>query len=169
MTKQELLDLAEELGVEEVSSSNTKAEIITAILDNQGEVICNVNTDIAADFDLLGKTIGDLQTDVVFGENAVTGTLKYVTGYTGFDESNPENQQGNYIAFKSETPNLSTETITVEVVNGYSGPVTLDSDGVVVLRIADKDTQSIRVTATRAGLTTWTKTYDISGLTVQSE
>lgn len=35
MTKQELLDLAEELGVEGVSSSNTKAEIITAILDNQ--------------------------------------------------------------------------------------------------------------------------------------
>jgi hypothetical protein len=169
MTKQELLDLAEELGVEGVSSSNTKAEIITAILDNQGEVICNVNTDIAADFDLFGKTIGDLQTGVVFGENAITGTLKYVTGYTGFDESNPENQQGNYIAFKSETPNLSTETITVEVVNGYSGPVTLDSDGVVVLRIADKDTQSIKVTATRAGLKTWEKTYDISGLTVQSE
>lgn len=168
MTKQELLDLAEELGVEGVSSSNTKAEIITAILDNQGEVICNVGTDIPADFDLLGKTIGDLQTGVVFGENAVTGTLKYVTGYTGFD-SNPDNQVGNFIAFKSETPNLSTETITVEVVNGYSGPVTLDSDGVAILRIADKDTQSIKVTATRAGLTTWTKTYDISGLTVQSE
>lgn len=168
MTKQELLDLAEELGVEGVSSSNTRAEIITTILDNQGEVICNVNTDIAADFDLLGKTIGDLQTGVVFGGNAVTGTLKYVTGYTGFD-SNPDNQEGNFIAFKSETPNLSTETITVEVLNGYSGPVTLDSDGVAILRIADKDTQSIKVTATRAGLTTWTKTYDISGLTVLSE
>ena len=167
MTKNELLELAEELDVEGVTSSSTKAEIITAILDKQGEVKCVVNTDIAADFDLFGKVIGDLQSDIVIGDSGITGTLKYVTGYTGFS-SDVSMQSGNYLAIKCETPNLSTETITVEVVNGYSGAVTLDSDGVIVLRIADKDTQSVKVTATRSGLTTWTKTYSLTGLTVQN-
>ena len=167
MTKNELLELAEELDVEGVTSSSTKAEIITAILDKQGEVKCVVNTDIAADFDLFGKVIGDLQSDIVIGDSGITGTLKYVTGYTGFS-SDVSMQSGNFLAIKCETPNLSTETITVEVVNGTSGAVTLDDDGVIVLRIADKDTQSVRVTATRSGLTTWTKTYSLTGLTVQN-
>lgn len=167
MTKNELLELAEELDVEGVTSSSTKTEIITAILNKQGEIIGEVNTDIAADFDLFGKVIGDLQSDIVIGESGITGTLKYVTGYTGFS-SDTELQSGNFLAIKCETPNLTSETITVEVVNGYSGPVTLDSDGVIVLRIADKDTQSVKVTATRSGLTTWEKTYSLTGLTVQT-
>ena len=167
MTKAELLELAEELDVEGVTSSSTKAEIITAILDKQGEVKCVVNTDIAADFDLFGKVTGDLQSDIVVGDSGITGTLKYVTGYTGFS-SDVTMQEGNFLAIKCETPNLSTETITVEVVNGVSGAVTLDADGVIVLRIADKDTQSVKVTATRSGLTTWTKTYSLAGLTIQT-
>lgn len=167
MTKNELLELAEELDVEGVTSSSTKAEIITAILDKQGEIIGEVNTNVAADYDLFGKVIGDLQSDIVVDDSGITGTLKYVTGYTGFSDDT-ELQSGNYIVLKCKTPNLSTETITVEVVNGFSGAKPLDDDGIAVLRIADKDTQSIRFIATRAGLTTWTKTYSLTGLTVQT-
>lgn len=34
--------------------------------------------------DLFDKTVSDLQNDIVIGEDGISGTLKYVTGYTGF-------------------------------------------------------------------------------------
>lgn len=71
-------------------------------------------------------------------------------------------QSGNYLVLHC-TVNDSTP-ITVEVVNGISGPVTLDADGIIVLRIADKDTQSVRVVSGNI-----TKTYSLTGLTVATE
>ena len=43
---------------------------------------------------VLGKATSDLQDNVVVGANSITGTLKYVTGYTGFS-SKVEEQSGN--------------------------------------------------------------------------
>ena len=55
--------------------------------------------DIAADFDLLGKVVANLQKDAGVSADNIVGTLKYVTDYTGFS-SDPEEQEGNYLAFK---------------------------------------------------------------------
>lgn len=55
------------------------------------------------------------------------------------------------------------DEITVELVGGTKGPVTLDEDRMIVLRIKDPATQSIEVTAKKGSETT-TETFDISGL-----
>ena len=115
-----------------------------------------VDTTVSASEDLFGKTIGDLQENVVIGTDSITGTLKYVTDYTGFS-SDPAMQEGNYLVIHCTTND--SEPITVEVVNGVSGPVTLDADGIIVLRIADKDTQTVRVVSGSV-----TKNYSLTGL-----
>ena len=55
------------------------------------------------------------------------------------------------------------DEITVELVGGTKGPVTLDKDRMHVLRIKDPATQSIKVIAKKGSETT-TETFDISGL-----
>lgn len=117
--------------------------------------------DILPDADLLGKTVGDLQENITFDGNAIKGTLKYVTGYTGFDSSDPELQSGNYIALHFTVPSWHDAQITVTVTN----PVVLDSDGVVILRIRDKDTQTITVVASAEGYSSVTKVYTLDQLT----
>ena len=109
---------------------------------------------------VLGKLVSDLQTGVSVAANAITGTLKYVTGYTGFS-SDPSLQDGNFLALKFATSKPAT--VTVEIVGGTSGPVALDADMNWVGRIANKDTQTIRVIAT-AGGNTITKNYSLTGL-----
>ena len=120
---------------------------------------------VADDVDVLGKDAGDLQEDIAIADGAITGTLKYVTGYTGFSGDVSE-QSGNYIALKVEA---IADSITVELVNGTLGhPVTLDSDGMIVIRISDKTTQSITVVATKDNVSE-THNFSISGLTLNAE
>lgn len=119
---------------------------------------------VAADVDLLGKLAGELQDNVVVNDGAISGTLKYVTEYTGFsgDESM---QSGNYLAIKAEA--FGGATITVELINGTVGhPVTLDADGMIVLRIADIATQSVEVIATKGNVSE-KATYTLTGLTLE--
>lgn len=112
--------------------------------------------------DLFGKTVSDLQTSVRVNDTRIVGKLKYVADYEGFS-GDPELQSGNYIAlhFEADAPDA---TITVKVTN----PVTLDDDGDVVLRIADKSTQTITVVASADGYESVTKVYDLSRLTVET-
>ena len=95
---------------------------------------------------LFGKTVNELQSDVVVSDDEVTGTLKYVDGYVDFS-SNVSEQSGNYLALKIEAEPAEAETV-VELVGGTKGPVTLDDDMNIVLLIKNKDTQSIKVTTT---------------------
>lgn len=55
------------------------------------------------------------------------------------------------------------DEISVNLVGGTKGPVTLDEDRMCVLRIKDPATQSIEATAKKGSETT-TETFDISGL-----
>lgn len=120
---------------------------------------------VADDVDVLGKDAGDLQEDVAIANGAITGTLKYVTGYTGFSGDVSE-QSGNYLAIKVEA---NADSITVELINGTLGhPVTLDSDGMIVIRISDTSTQSITVVATKGNVSE-THNLSISGLTLTPE
>lgn len=92
--------------------------------------------------------------------------MKYVTGYTGFS-SNTSEQEGNYLALKVDADSEDA-IVTVELVGGTKGPVTLDDDMNIVLLIKNKDTQSIKVTTTHNGESV-TKTYGLSGLTLETE
>lgn len=115
---------------------------------------------------LFGKTVNELQSDVVGSDDEVTGTLKYVDGYVDFS-SNVSEQSGNYLALKIEAEPAEAETV-VELVGGTKGPVTLDDDMNIVLLIKNKDTQSIKVTTTHNEESV-TKTYGLSGLTLETE
>ena len=115
---------------------------------------------------LFGKTVNELQSDVVVSDDEVTGTLKYVDGYVDFS-SNVSEQSGNYLALKIEAEPAEAETV-VELVGGTKGPVTLDDDMNIVLLIKNKDTQSIKVTTTH-NKESITKTYGLSGLILETE
>ncbi len=109
--------------------------------------------------------MADLQSDINIDGSKITGILKYVTGYTGFS-GNTDEQKGNYIALHAET-DFSEDSITLELINGTVGhPVTLDADGLMIVRITNKDTQKIRIVATK-GTRTRVKLYDLSGLTLE--
>lgn len=105
-----------------------------------------------------------MQDGIVIGEDSISGTLKYVTGYTGFSSAAAD-QKGNYLALKVNAP--SDAVVTVEVVGGTKGPVTLDDDRNIVLLIKNKNTQSVKVVAKAQGETV-TKTYGLTGLTLET-
>lgn len=100
------------------------------------------------------------------GKDAITGTLNYVTGYTGFNESVVEEQSGNYLALKMSSKPTNAVT-TVEIVGGTKGPVQLDDDLMFVGRIINTN-QKIKV-VTKANGKSVTKTYNLTGLTLKSE
>ena len=112
---------------------------------------------------MLGKAVNELQRDVVIADNEVTGTLKYIDGFS----SNVSEQSGNYLAIKIDTEPVEAKTV-VELVGGTKGPVTLDEDRNIVLLIKNKDTQSIKVTITH-DKESIEKTYGLSGLTLERE
>ena len=115
---------------------------------------------------LFGKTVNSLQENIAIRESEITGTLKHVTGYTGFS-SNTSEQEGNYLALKVDADSKDA-VATVELVGGTKGPVTLDDDMNIVLLIKNKDTQSIKVTVDN-GENSTTKTYGLIGLTLETE
>ena len=66
-------------------------------------------------------------------------------------------------------PNASGVTLVAEVVNGTSGPVTLDADGILISRIVDKSSQTIKVVASKQGYDSVTKIYTLTGLTLEEQ
>ena len=126
----------------------------------------SIRADISTSEDLLGKSVTDLQSNIAIGSDSISGSLKYVTGYTGFS-GNTEEQSGNYLALKCDGVPEADE-VTFELVNGTVGhPVTLDSDRLIVVRITDIENQYIVVTATKGG-TTMSKTLYLTGLTLET-
>ena len=124
----------------------------------------SVSSDIDPAENLLGLTVGDLEEDVNASDGVISGTLKYVSGYTGFS-GDPDEQAGNYLALVIEA--ADGDTITAELTNGNHGPVTLDADGILIARISDKDAQELIFTATGADGTTEQKRFSLSGLTLE--
>lgn len=104
-----------------------------------------------------------MQEGITVNANSITGTLKYVTGYTGFS-GDVEEQSGNYIALHTESE--AGATITVQVIGGDHPASALDSDGISVCRIKNTS-QKIQFVATKEGRGTATKTLSLSGLTLE--
>ena len=114
---------------------------------------------------LFGKKVSTLQTGISVDSGKITGTLKYVTGYTGFS-GDPEEQNGNYLALKM----TATEgaTTRVKIVGGSGNWVTLDEDMNIVLLIRN-NTQQVVVECSKEGYVTKTRTYDLTDLILQSQ
>ena len=111
--------------------------------------------------DLFGKVVGDLQENISINGNAITGTLKYVSDYNGFS-SKIEERSGNYLVLHADVDNETLVTVTL------TNPVVLDNDNVIVLRIADKDSQTVTVVAEKYGHRDNTQVFDLSGLICES-
>ena len=124
----------------------------------------SVSADIQASTDLFGKSASDLQSDISVTNGVISGTLNYVTGYTGFS-GNVSEQSGNYLAIHVDTDE-DVDSITVELIGGTLGhPVVLDSDRIIVMRITNTSTQSVKVVVNKNGLSQ-SKTYALTGLTL---
>lgn len=111
--------------------------------------------------DLFGKTASELQTNIAIGEDTISGKLLYVENYTGFS-SNLSEQQGNYLALKVEA-DVSGAKLSAELLGGKSGEKVLDSDGLIVFKVSNGDSQSVKVTATK-DKDTVVKVYSLKGL-----
>lgn len=108
----------------------------------------------------------NLQSDVTVGAVGIYGSLKYVTGYTGFS-GDTNLQSGHFLALHCEAGSETADRITVGLINGDYPAVELDEDGIVILRIRDKDAQAVNVTVYDGGKAT-SKIYDLSGLVLEA-
>lgn len=114
----------------------------------------------APNTDLLGKMASELQSEVRINDlEEIRGKLKYVTNYSGFDTG----AEGNFLALHFDVD--AGTTTTVEIVGGTSGPATLDSDGLFVGKIANKQ-QKIRVITTKDNVTN-TRIYSLKYITLE--
>lgn len=123
-----------------------------------------MTSDISSVTDLLGKSVTDLQSNVSVDNDSISGTLNYISSYPGFS-GNVEEQSGHYLALFCDSDDA--ETITVELVGGVHGPVTLDEDGLIILKVTSP-TQSVRVIATADDGSTTTKVYSLTNLQLAS-
>lgn len=143
--------MTNETFLEDVANSEEPTPVVTLDID------FNVSDSV----DLFGKVASDLQSEVTLNDDTIEGTLKYVDDYTGFS-SKAEEQSGNYLVLHVDT--TSEEDVYVELVNGVSGPVKLDEDRIIVLRIANKDTQQVKVTTGNLE-----KLCGLEGLTLEAQ
>ena len=91
-----------------------------------------VDADISPDTDLLGKSVSDLQKDISISNGTISGTLHYVTGYTGFDA---EINEGHFIALHAEAEDATS--ISVRPLGSTADPAPLDEDGLYILHIVN--------------------------------
>ena len=123
----------------------------------------SVDADIDDNEDLFGKTWDDLQEDIKVESEYIEGTLKYIADYSGAGYTGEE-KSGNFVVLHAEVPDVEGVTITAEVVGGVHGPQTLDSDGLCIFRITDKNSQKIRFVASKTGYPSVTKVYSLRPL-----
>ena len=126
----------------------------------------SLSADISTSVDLLGKIVTDLQDEVTVSGNTISGTLAYIDDYTGFS-GDPTEQVGHFLAVKCTAD--EGDTIVLDLIGGNHGPVTLDEDGICIIRISNKDTQKLKYIATSADGSTETRVYNLTGLTLAPE
>lgn len=97
----------------------------------------------AASQDLYGKTVGDMiGSDVkVSADGKVTGTFHYVTGYTGFNESVPTEQEGYFFPF---TLTQSGEKMSF-IKNGSPSKTDITWEANNVFRVTASDKFTVKV------------------------
>lgn len=117
---------------------------------------------------VFGVRTSDMQTGISVSDNAITGTLKYMS------ESNAITDKwgaGNFLVLKfSDIDERATSVMVGLDPSEGSGLVELigDPDMNGVFKVTDKDTQVFKIVSTD-GTRTTTQTFDLSGLTCQTE
>lgn len=158
--------------VAEVANLTVSADVIAAIAGLVGIKDINVQPEkqTATLFDTL---VSAMQTNVVVADGAITGTLKFIQG--GIAQSGPLAGDGNFLALKFVNPNkdLSYNNIQVGLVpSAGTGLVTLDPDMNAVFKVAgilNGQQQVLRVVTTNADGVAKTQTYDLTGLTLETQ
>ena len=126
-----------------------------------------LDVEIAADEDLLGKYIGDLQYNLRVDGDTISGTSFMTEDYTGFS-GETELQKGNFIAVHASVPGIDGVTIKVHVTNATTiADSVLDSDGILIFRITDPKTQKLTFTASKSGFSDVSRTYTLSSVICQ--
>ena len=128
--------------------------------DTAEEDLINLVPYVSAD--VLGKSTAELQEDIAVKGSRITGSLNYVTGYTGFSGDVAE-QEGNFLCVY--LPLQDGITATCELVGGTSGEKALD-DGIMVLRITSNN-ELLKIKATKNG-STQTRVYSLAQLTLEA-
>lgn len=111
-----------------------------------------------------GKRGDELQSNVGISDTKITGSLKYVDGYSTFDQDTSKHHLVLALT-ASDADKIETKmTGGSTVMKSY---VTVD-DGYCVYSVTDKDKQKIYVRATK-GKGSVEKVYDLSGLTLEQQ
>lgn len=159
--KKELHNLAVAMGAS-TEGAKTTSDLIRAIAVVKNPLAAlTIEPIIDKTVDLLGLTCDDLQSGISIYNGRVSGRLNYVTEYTGYSGLESE-QEGNYLAIKASVPGTTGVTITSGIKNST---VTLDSDGILILRVTKEKGNKITFTASKSGLSDFTEVIDISNLT----
>lgn len=116
---------------------------------------------VSMDGTILGKSVRELQTKVTAFENNIAGQLNYVTGFTGYSDTEAE-QSGNFLALKFTAASDAVTTVQY----GTAEAVTLGDDMSKVFRVTS-NADTITVTTTR-GSESLTKVLSLKGLMLKS-
>ena len=87
---------------------------------------------IEGDTDLYGKNASDLGSYQIAKSGAVTGTGLYVSGYTGFNGTDVNEQEGFYFPI-SFTQSQEVREAYMQVVGSKNPPVKMDAENVIYL------------------------------------
>ena len=111
-----------------------------------------------------GTTVSTMQTSVAVANGAITGTLHKLTSGSLVDVWGA----GFFLALKFTKDNANATSIKVGLRPSVSsGLVELDADMDGVFKITDKNAQVFVIQCSN-GEVTYTKTYDLSGLTLDA-
>lgn len=120
--------------------------------------------------EVFGKLVSELQSDVAITSTGVTGTLAYVTDYTGFS-SDPELQSGNFIALKISDVDSKAVSVKGGIVPSAIGmdlvEMINDPDQNIVLRVTDKGVQKATFVQKDADGNELKQEFALSGLTLE--
>ena len=120
--------------------------------------------------EVLGKLVSELQSDVTVSDTGITGTLAYVTDYTGFS-SDPELQSGNFIALKISDVDPTAVSVKGGIVPSSIGADLVemidDPDQNIVLRVTNKGTQKATFVQKDADGNELKQEFALSGLTLE--
>lgn len=114
---------------------------------------------------LFGRKVKTMQTGITIADGAITGTLKYISsGAIAQDWG-----AGNFLCLKVPDADITNMTVKVGLnPSEGSGLVALDSDKNGVFKVTDKDLQKF-VVLQQDGINTKIQTFDLSGLTLETE
>lgn len=161
-------------GLVNALASDTQSKVVSSFTANSATAFTVMLESVSiglsavdASDTLFGVDVADMQSGVSVDGNAITGTLKNLTGSNAITDRWGE---GHFLCLQFDADDW-TEFSSVMVgldPSQESGlvEITTDPDKNGVFKITNKATQKFKVVATKDG-ETFTFTYDLSGLTVE--